>query len=140
MRTVGKFFTFVLLSLCVGQLSAEDRILRVVDGDTLQVSAEWLPPPLKPTLLLRIHGVDTPEKGARSECPEEARKATEATMFTSEMVSTAVIKEIKLYSWDKYGGRVLGDVILDGKSLKQMLLDNGHARAYSGEAKKSWCK
>jgi endonuclease YncB( thermonuclease family) len=41
--------------------------------------------------------------------------------------------------WDKYGGRVLGDVILDGKSLRQMLITNGFAREYYGEAKQSWC-
>jgi endonuclease YncB( thermonuclease family) len=37
--------------------------------------------------------------------------------------------------WDKYGGRVLGDVILNGQSLRQMLIVNGYAREYYGEAK-----
>jgi endonuclease YncB( thermonuclease family) len=41
--------------------------------------------------------------------------------------------------WDKYGGRVLGDVILDGKSLREMLIEKGYAREYYGEAKTSWC-
>jgi len=34
---------------------------------------------------------------------------------------------------------VLGDVVLDGKSLRQMLIANGFAREYYGEAKQSWC-
>ena len=42
--------------------------------------------------------------------------------------------------WDKYGGRVLGDVVLNGQSLRQMLIVNGHAREYYGEAKQSWCQ
>ena len=41
--------------------------------------------------------------------------------------------------WDKFGGRVLGDLLLDGQSLRQMLIANGYAREYFGEAKQSWC-
>jgi endonuclease YncB( thermonuclease family) len=40
---------------------------------------------------------------------------------------------------DKYGGRVLGDVFLDGKRLSEMLIANGFARRYHGEKKSSWC-
>ena len=40
--------------------------------------------------------------------------------------------------WDKFGGRVLGDLIIDGKSLRQLLLDNGYAREYYGDKKQSW--
>jgi endonuclease YncB( thermonuclease family) len=29
--------------------------------------------------------------------------------------------------------------LLDGKSLRQMLITNGFAREYYGEAKQSWC-
>jgi endonuclease YncB( thermonuclease family) len=42
--------------------------------------------------------------------------------------------------WDKYGGRVLGYVILNGHSLRVMLIQNGFAREYYGEAKTSWCQ
>jgi endonuclease YncB( thermonuclease family) len=44
-----------------------------------------------------------------------------------------------LMDWDKYGGRVLGDVLLDGKSLRAELISQGFAREYYGEAKQSWC-
>jgi len=44
-----------------------------------------------------------------------------------------------IMDWDKYGGRVLGDVILNGQSLRAMLIQNGFAREYYGEAKTSWC-
>ena len=36
-------------------------------------------------------------------------------------------------------GRVLGDIILDGQSLRALLIQNGYAREYYGEAKQSWC-
>jgi endonuclease YncB( thermonuclease family) len=34
---------------------------------------------------------------------------------------------------------VLGDIILDGQSLRALLIQNGYAREYYGEAKQSWC-
>lgn len=114
-------------------------ILRVVDGDTVAFRATWLPEPLKKELLLRIYGVDTPEKGARAKCPKEAELGKLASYFTQEMISNATKTQIVLMSWDKYGGRVLGDLLLDGKSLRAMLIQQKYAREYFGEAKTSWC-
>ena len=37
------------------------KIIRVSDGDTIVISAPYLPAPLKPELAVRIYGVDTPE-------------------------------------------------------------------------------
>jgi hypothetical protein len=34
----------------------------------------------------------------------------------------------------------LGDAIIDGKSLREMLISNGYAREYFGDTKKSWCE
>ncbi len=39
------------------------QIIRVNDGDTVVISAPFLPKPLKPELAVRVYGVDTPEKG-----------------------------------------------------------------------------
>ena len=58
---------------------------------------------------------------------------------TKQQIANAQKKQIILMDWDKYGGRVLGDVILDGKSLRGMLIQQGFAREYYGEAKTSWC-
>jgi endonuclease YncB( thermonuclease family) len=30
-------------------------------------------------------------------------------------------------------------VLLDGKRLSQLLIENGHARPYKGDKKESWC-
>jgi endonuclease YncB( thermonuclease family) len=52
-------------------------------------------------------------------------------------------KEIKveIKKWDKYGGRVLGDLIIDGKRLSAQLIDAGLAIEYNGEKKtKDWCQ
>ena len=114
-------------------------ITRVIDGDTVGVQAAWLPDPLKKELSVRIFGVDTPEKGHRAGCPEEAARGLAATEFTKKAILSSKQRVIMLRGWDKYGGRVLGDVILDGQSLRAMLITNGFAREYYGEAKTSWC-
>jgi len=115
------------------------QIVRVNDGDTIVIAAPFLPKPLKPELAVRIYGVDTPEKGFRAKCPQEDERGKLATKFTTNAVAKAVKRQVVLYDWDKFGGRVLGDIVLDGQSLRAMLIQNGLAREYFGDAKQSWC-
>jgi endonuclease YncB( thermonuclease family) len=115
------------------------NITRVIDGDTVAFEAAWLPDPLKKELSIRVFGVDTPEKGHRAQCPSEAQRGEAATKFTKDMVAASQKRQVVLMAWDKYGGRVLGDVILNGQSLRGMLIAKGYAREYYGEAKTSWC-
>jgi endonuclease YncB( thermonuclease family) len=115
-------------------------LTRVIDGDTVAFQANWLPDPLKKELSIRVFGVDTPEKGFRAKCPSEDARGQAATAFTKNMINTSTKRQIVMMDWDKYGGRVLGDVLLDGKSLRAGLIQNGFAREYYGEAKTSWCQ
>ena len=116
------------------------EIVRVNDGDTVVISAPFLPAPLKPELAVRVFGVDTPEKGHRAQCPSEAQRGEAASAFTKNAVKSTKKHQVILYSWDKFGGRVLGDMILDGVSLRSELIRNGFAREYYGDAKQSWCQ
>lgn len=115
------------------------QILRVNDGDTVVIAAPFLPKPLKPELAVRVFGVDTPEKGFRAQCPQEDARGKAASEFTKNAVAQAQQRQVVLYDWDKFGGRVLGDILLNGQSLRAMLIANGFAREYYGEAKQSWC-
>ena len=115
------------------------KVVKVADGDTVQIEAPWIPGPIKPVISVRIFGVDTPEKGFRAQCPAEDAKGQAASAFTKDLVAKSKKIQYTLYDWDKYGGRVLGDMILDGKSLRAQLIANGFAREYFGEAKQSWC-
>ncbi len=115
------------------------QILRVNDGDTVVIAAPFLPKPLKPELAVRIYGVDTPEKGFRAKCPAEDQRGQAASAFTKNAVANSQQRQVVLYDWDKFGGRVLGDIILNGQSLRAALIANGFAREYYGEAKGSWC-
>lgn len=116
------------------------KILRVNDGDTVVIAAPFLPAPFKPELAVRIFGVDTPEKGHRAQCPSEDQRGQAASAFTKNAVATTQKHQVTLYGWDKFGGRVLGDMILNGVSLRSELIKNGFAREYFGEAKQSWCQ
>lgn len=115
-------------------------ITRVIDGDTVEFAALFLPPPLKPRLSVRIFGVDTPEKGHIAQCESEAKRGEAASAFTKKTITESKTARIAIIRWDKFGGRVLGDVILDNNvSLRTLLIQNGFAREYYGGAKVSWC-
>ena len=115
------------------------QIIRVTDGDTVVIAAPFLPAPLKPELAVRVYGVDTPEKGFRGQCDSEKQRGEAASVFTKGLINASQQRQVILYGWDKFGGRVLGDIILNGQSLRSQLIANGFAREYFGEAKQSWC-
>lgn len=146
MNIANRFIIGLLLSVVslagftqTNGVTYKATITRVIDGDTVAFQANWLPDPLKKELSLRVYGVDTPEKGFRAKCDKEGQLGAAATQFTTEQVNKAKKKQIVLLGWDKYGGRVLGDLLLDGSSLRFMLIQQGYAREYFGEAKTSWC-
>lgn len=148
-KTAACFASGFLLGLYAPNLFAQKQpvgvtydaqVLRVNDGDTVVIAAPYLPKPLKPELAVRVYGVDTPEKGFRAKCPKENEMGLAASAFTKAAVAAATNKQVVLYEWDKFGGRVLGDIVLDGKSLRSNLIANGFAREYYGEAKQSWCE
>jgi endonuclease YncB( thermonuclease family) len=141
--------TICLALLCNNLLHAQPKqpngviydftVTRIIDGDTVAFRAPFLPDPLKKELSIRVYGVDTPEKGFRAKCPQEAQRGEMASAFTRQQIASATRIQVVLMDWDKYGGRVLGDLLIDGRSLRQMLIQNGFAREYYGEAKTSWC-
>jgi endonuclease YncB( thermonuclease family) len=114
------------------------HVVKLVDGDTVQVVAEVWPGQVVLTDV-RIRDIDTPEKKGRAKCPEEAALAEKASAATQSLIGG---KNVLLYNvqFEKYGGRVLGDIrTLDGVSAAQHLIDNGLARPYDGKTKSSWC-
>jgi len=138
------FVVFVMMGSAHAQkapqgVTYDTQVLRVSDGDTIVISARFLPAPLKPELAVRIYGVDTPEKGHRAQCPSEAQRGEQASQWTKALIGRGQKFQVTLYAWDKFGGRVLGDIIVDGQSVRAGLIANGLAREYYGDAKQSWC-
>lgn len=115
------------------------RITKVVDGDTFEIdSTAWSPfPNLR--WRIRVRGIDTPEKSSKCLAEREAAKRmTAATLYIIERSQKRVW--LQAVQHDKYGGRFDAVVVLvDGKSLGNMLIDSGLARPYLGGKRKPWC-
>jgi len=122
-------------------VTAPYRIIEITDGDTVVIEANFLPPELGHKLGLRIVGIDTGEKGGRAECDYEREMGEKAHRYAEDKIATARKIDINLIGWDKYGGRVIGEVIVDGRSLGNLLIQEKLAKPYDGQsAKTSWCK
>jgi endonuclease YncB( thermonuclease family) len=134
-----RWLVALLLSTTCATATPYD-ITRVIDGDTVEIAVDFLPSPLPPKLSIRVMGIDTPEKAPRAQCDAEAELAKKASAFTKNAVANALEIDIKILKWDKYGGRVLGEVYLDHQSLAESLVSAGLARHYEGDAKQSWCE
>lgn len=131
------FITFLIFCFSANAKEYTWKVLEVVDGDTLKVDVPQLPTELK--ISVRVFGIDTPEKGHRSKCKKEdllAKKASEITTRLVRESNTITFSDLK---WDKYGGRVLAKVNIDGKDLSKTLINFKVARPYFGDKKQSWC-
>ena len=126
---------------CTPALAADYEwpVLRVVDGDTVVVDASADLPPELARLSVRLRGVDTPEKGHRAKCESEREAGKAATAFTEAAIAEARQILVRDPKWGKYGGRVLADLILDGRSLAEELIAARHGRVYDGGRRGSWC-
>lgn len=132
--------SLLLLLIASPAIAADYRwpILEVVDGDTIAVELDGLPPELR-RVLVRIRGVDAPETGGKAGCASERRLAARATDFTRERVAGDVV--FRQPSWDKFGGRIDADVIVGGRSLGDELVGAGLAHRYNGRGKRpGWCQ
>ena len=135
-----------LIALCIGVFSVQaapeygtvivSRVISVYDGDTFRVDIDSLPPIVGKNIPIRLNGVDTPE--IQGKCQYEKDLALKARDFVRKKLANA--KEIKLTKLQrgKYF-RVVADVMIDGVSLEQELLDNELAYKYTGGKKSSWC-
>jgi micrococcal nuclease len=112
------------------------KVISVYDGDTFRVDIDSLPPIVGKNIPIRLNGVDTPE--IQGKCQYEKDLALKARDFVRNKLANA--KEIKLTNLQrgKYF-RVVANVLLDGVSLEQDLLENKLAYKYSGGSKSSWC-
>ncbi len=97
--------------------------MKVIDGDTVHAEID-LGLGVFLHRSIRLTGVDTPEL---TKSPEPAKKSKK---FTSDFVIASVCS-IENPKWDKYG-RVLADIVCDGKSLSEALIKNGLGKSYNG--------
>ena len=118
------------------------EVMAIIDSDTIRVVASvW--PNVQVPALIRLAGVDTPEK-FRPHCAAEKARALAATEFVRGLIApgdTVWLRNVRL---GKYAGRVLARVEFqqaDGSraDLSEVLLKAGWARPYFGGHKENWC-
>lgn len=140
-----KLFLSIIIATLVFQVQSKpqygtvivSKVISVYDGDTFRVNIDLLPPIVGRNIPIRVNGIDTPE--IRGKCQYEKDIAIKARNFVRGKLNNA--EEIKLTNLQrgKYF-RVIANVIVDGISLEQELLDNDLAYSYYGDKKLSWCK
>jgi endonuclease YncB( thermonuclease family) len=113
------------------------RIEEIYDGDTVKIIVLFGDIPVK--FSLRILGIDAPEiKHAEGRLSEENKAAVKVRDYMRTLFPKNIAK-ICIRDWDKYGGRVLGDLFLEtGENVSEILIHGGWARPYLGEKKKPW--
>ena len=108
------------------------------DGDTLTFNIPNIHPLVGKNISVRIRGLDTPEIKGKTKC--EKQKAIEAKKQVSEMLKKAKNIELRHIKRGKYF-RIVADVIVNGKSIKDELIKLKLAYPYDGKTKKkiNWC-
>ena len=115
------------------------KVLRVVDGDTIDVDLDlgfsvWMR-----KQRVRLYGIDTPESRTRNK--EEKVKGLAAKAYTKDLLENSDDGKFSIISHGvgKYG-RVLGELFVKGyeTSVNELLKENGHASEYYGGKKKTF--
>ena len=109
------------------------NIIKVIDGDTVDVDIDlgfgiWMKDER-----VRIMGIDTPESRTRN--LEEKFYGLKSKEFLKDLLKD---REVQLVSHDKGKfGRILGELFIDdwSQSVNQMMIDGYHAVPYFGQNK-----
>tara|TARA_Y100000780_G_C13692615_1_gene420173 strand:- start:5772 stop:6239 length:468 start_codon:yes stop_codon:yes gene_type:complete len=111
------------------------KVIKVYDGDTITaVCPVFNSNNKKPyKFSIRIRGIDCPE--LRTKNVIEKEMAEKAKMFVYEKVFEKIVS-ITNVTYDKYG-RILADVIKDGKNIGELLCEKRLAVKYFGGTKKT---
>ena len=113
-------------------------VLRVVDGDTVDVDIDLGFGIVLSNERVRVMGIDTPESRTRNKLEKVFGLASKARL--KELLGkTAVLKtQINKNGEDMKGkvGRILGDFVSkDGRMVTDVMIEEGHCVAYFGGSK-----
>tara|TARA_B100001094_G_scaffold190016_1_gene184071 strand:- start:1832 stop:2281 length:450 start_codon:yes stop_codon:yes gene_type:complete len=111
------------------------KIIRVIDGDTIDVDLDlgfdvWLR-----KQRVRLYGIDTPE--SRTSDAEEKKYGTLSKNKLKDFCKEDSWVTIETHVGDEKGkfGRILANIWLEETNVNQWLIDNKYAVAYFGQSK-----
>jgi micrococcal nuclease len=109
------------------------KVLRVVDGDTVDVDIDlgfgvWMR-----KQRIRMLGIDTPESRTRDKVEKVYGLAAKAFLKDALKAGPVTLRTVK----DGKGkfGRILGEFIVNQVNINEFLIVNYHAVAYQGQSK-----
>ena len=110
---------------------------RVVDGDTVDVDIDLGFGIWQMNERVRIMGIDTPESRTRDKIEKKFGLAAKAKLKSLLGPNPVLQTTISKKGEDMKGkfGRVLGDFIIEGKQVTEIMCKSGHAVPYFGGAK-----
>ena len=110
------------------------KIRRFVDGDTVDVDIDLGFGMIFSKQRIRLYGIDTPESRTRDK--EEKFYGKLAAQFLKDQCKKGSCITLKTYL-DKKGkfGRILGEIIVDGVNINQLMIEEHMAVEYHGQTK-----
>jgi len=113
------------------------KLRRVVDGDTVDVDIDLGFGIWQMNERVRIMGIDTPESRTRDKIEKKFGLAAKAKLKSLLGPKPVLQTTISKKGEDMKGkfGRVLGDFLVEGKKVTEIMCKSGHAVPYFGGAK-----
>lgn len=115
------------------------KYIRNYDADTITFDIPNVHPLIGDKISVRVRHIDTPEIKGKLPCEKEA--ARNAKNLIENQLKNAKVIHLENIDKDKYF-RILADVIVDGKPIKDILIKNNLAYLYEGKTKEklNWCQ
>ena len=113
------------------------KVINVYDGDTVTVVYLIGKEPFK--INIRVKDIDSPE--IRTKNKIEKMAGYKCRDYVSSLISDKIVM-LYIHNWDKYGGRIVGDIYLNSEeTLSERLLNMKLVNLYDGKTKKKkWKK
>ena len=113
------------------------KVLKVIDGDTVDVDIELGFGIVLTDERVRIMGIDTPESRTSDKVEKIFGLASKARLKELLDEEAILITQDDKHGEDMKGkfGRILGDFRVGGKTVTEILIEEGHAVAYHGQSK-----
>lgn len=122
------------------------EFVRAIDGDTVVVDLPGVHPYFGSKAQVRLNGVDTPESRSKDACEVKlariAKKLVESNLRFAKRIDLKLPSDGKGKLRKEKYGRILADILFDGKDLAASLLAQGLAVRYEGKTKQrtNWCQ
>jgi len=113
------------------------KVLKVIDGDTVDVDIDLGFGIVLTDERVRIMGIDTPESRTSDKVEKVFGLASKARLKELLDEETILITYDDKNGEDMKGkfGRVLGDFRVGGRTVTEILIEEGHAVPYHGQSK-----